>query len=349
MALIFLIPILVCGYYYLTNNHIHKLKIKKTEGQQLYFKCAFHGFIFTIFGFSLTSILISENLYLLHEKISFSFVQTKLVENIFYSVNLINVNEIGHSSVLQESKRNAGFYVFFLLSFLTSLFLTVSWNFCVRGYYVFSDWCGVLNRTKPFQYFRAFMRSIIPAFIKLYYYLRHQFFPKSVQATIKVEETESEKNNSIFYQLKSVLWRWKYGINSIKKEIKNPLDTLLYESIENYQQLNFDNSNDSKLIMLTMSDRKVYIGIVAGFGKGNDLFSLDNETFYFVPIKSGYRNKYDLRVCITTDYSSAIKKAKEPDDIQIILNKRSIISACKFDDVRFKSFDKSPNFLAMNK
>lgn len=117
MALLFLIPVLVCGYLYLINNHTHKLKMKKMEGQQLYFKCAFHGFIFTIFGFSLTSLLITEAYYLINEKISYSYLQSVLVKNLFYSVNLQSIELIEKSPVLQESKRNIGFYSFFYCHF----------------------------------------------------------------------------------------------------------------------------------------------------------------------------------------------------------------------------------------
>lgn len=136
MALLFLIPILVCGYFYLINSHMHKFKIKKIEGQQLYFKCAFHGFIFTILGFGLTSILIAQEFDILNTKISLMRIQTILVENIFYSINLKNINEIGSSDILQESKRNIGFYSFFLISFLISLLLVMLWNNICRGYFV---------------------------------------------------------------------------------------------------------------------------------------------------------------------------------------------------------------------
>lgn len=172
-------------------------------------------------------------------------------------------------------------------------------------------------------------------------YLRHQLHLKPSSPKAKI------KTNLLFNELKEKFWQWKYGINGIKKEIKNPLDSLLYDSIENHQRFK-EISLDTKLIMLTMNDRKVYIGIVIGFGKDKDVFSIDNETFFFLPIKSGYRNKYDLRVCITTNYSSAISKANGLDDIQIILNKKSIISACKFDESRFKSFDTSPQFFQIN-
>ncbi|ALD02522.1 hypothetical protein AMQ28_09255 [Acinetobacter sp. TTH0-4] len=60
----------------------------------------------------------------------------------------------------------------------------------------------------------------------------------------------------------------------------------MYQSIENHQNFKVNLSN-TKLIMITMNDRKVYIGLVVGFGKDNDVFSVDNETFFFLPVKSG--------------------------------------------------------------
>lgn len=336
MALLFLIPILVCGYLYLTGSHIHKYKIKKIEGQQLYFKCAYYGFIFTIIGFSLTSLAISENYYIYDKKISLSFLQNLLVKNIFYSVNLQDLQHISKSAVLQESKKNIGFYSFFLISFLISLALVYVWNNIYRGCLVIKDFLVILNKSKYIQYIRAFVNSLKPLCKKLYRYLRHQLH-------IPVVERKEISEKNVLKDIKDIIWKWQYGMNGIKKEIKNPLDGLLYESIENHQKSNGD-VNNTKLVMLTMSDRKVYIGIVVGFGKDNDLFSIDNETFFFLPIKSGYRNKYDLRVNITTNYSQAIESAKNLDEIEIILNKKTIISACKFDDKRFESFNNFPKF-----
>ena len=336
MALLFLIPILVCGYLYLTGSHVHKYKIKKLEGQQLYFKCAFYGFIFTIIGFSLTSFIISEKYHIYDQRVSLSYIQTFLVEKIFYSVNLQDINSINTSAVLLESKRNIGFYTFFLISFLISLFITTLWNYIFRGCLVLKDCLFVLNKLTTIQYARAFINSVIPLAKKLYRYLRHQFH-------IPIKIKESKEKSTTWKDIKDILWKWQYGMNGIKKEVKNPLDWLLYDSIENHQKSNGELDN-TQLIMLTMNDRKVYIGIVVGFGKDNDLFSIDNENFFFLPIKSGYRNKYDLRINITTNYSHAIEKAKNLSEIEIILNKKSIVSACKFDDNRFESFNNFPKF-----
>lgn len=336
MALLFLIPILVCGYLYLTGSHIHKYKIKKLEGQQLYFKCAFYGFIFTIIGFSLTSFIISESFHIYDERFSLSYLQNFLVEKIFYSVNLQDINSPNMSAVLLESKRNIGFYSFFLISFLISLFITTLWNYIYRGCLVLKDCLFVLNKLTIIQYFRAFINSGIPLSKKLYRYLRHQLH-------IPIKSKKTKEKSTTWKDLKDILWKWQYGMNGIKKELKNPLDWLLYESIENHQKSNGELDN-TQLIMLTMNDRKVYIGIVVGFGKDNDLFSIDNENFFFLPIKSGYRNKYDMRINITTNYSQAIEKAKNLSEIEIILNKKSIVSACKFDDKRFESFNNFPKF-----
>jgi len=347
MALLFLIPILVCGYYFLINSRIHKYKIKKIEGQQLYFKCALYGLVFTATGFLATSYLISAKFYVFGQTISLGWLQKEIVDLVFYAINLekldINNSIQKQNSVLQESRRNIGFYSFFLLAFLISIFLTIFWNYLVQGIAVARDILSVFNRTLPLQYIRAFFQLLKRLFKKFYLYLRHQ-----LHLEFKLEDRLFPKVIEIL-KLNDILkiWNdWKYGISGIKKEIKNPIDSLLYESIALHQSINNDLVN-TQLIMLTMNDRKVYIGIVIGFGKDNDVFSVSNETFYFLPVKSGYRNKYDLRISITTNYSQAIKDAVSLSDIQIVLNKNSIISACKFDDKRFESFNNLPKFFGL--
>lgn len=343
MALLFIIPILVSGYFYLTSSHLHKNKVKKLEGQQLYFRSAFYGFIITFISITLTAILIKQEVAILNTTLSLKAVQEFMIEHIFYAINLQssnNIDYLNHVSTLQESKRNIGFYSFFILCFFISIFITYVWNLLHRSYYVAKDLLGVISSISAIQRIRALFHFLEAWSKKGYFYLRHQLhlFNKGAE--------KNEKSNTL-NNLKDVWWRWKHGIAGIKKEIKNPLDNLLYESIEYHQQLKGDVTNP-RLIMLTMRDRKVYVGLVIGFGKDNDVFSLSNETFYFLPMKSGYRNKYDLRICMTTDYSKAIdtiiQRQGSLDELQIILNKNQIVSACEFDDSRFKSFDKSPQF-----
>lgn len=345
MALLFIIPILVSGYFYLTSSHLHKNKVRKLEGQQLYFRSAFYGFIITFISIALTAILIKQELTVLNTQVSLKAVQKFMIEHIFYAINLQSLDDINNNAVtLQDSKRNIGFYSFFILCFFISILITYIWNLLHRFYYVAKDLLGVLSSISVIQKVRALYHFLEVWSKKGYWYLRHQLHLFNGGTEEKSKETET---NATLNNLKDVWWRWKHGIAGIKKEIKNPLDNLLYESIEYHQQLKGDVSNP-RLIMLTMRDRKVYVGLVIGFGKDNDVFSLSNESFYFLPLKSGYRNKYDLRICMTTDYSKAIDTIIERqgrlDELQIILNKNEIVSACEFDDSRFKSFDKSPQF-----
>ena len=348
MALLFIIPILVCGYFYLINSHIHKNKVKKLEGQQLYFRAAFYGFIITFLSIGVTSSLINKEIILLNQLISFKSLQQMMIEHMFYAINLETIDTINNSSTmaLQESKRNIGFYSFFILCFFVSILITYLWNLVHRFFSVAKDLLAVLKTMALIQGIRAFWNYLNTQYKKGYLYLRHQLHLFSNGTEQEFKEKDS-KTNATLNNLKDVWWRWQHGIAGIKKEIKNPLDNLLYESIEYHQQLKGDVTNP-RLIMLTMRDRKVYVGLVVGFGKDNDVFSLSNETFYFLPMKSGYRNKYDLRICMTTDYSKAIDAIIERngslDELQIILNKNEILSACQFDDSRFKSFDKSPQF-----
>ena len=345
MALLFIISILVSGYFYLTSSHLHKNKVKKLEGQQLYFKSAFYGFIITFISIALTAILIKQEVTILEIRLSLKAIQGFMIEHIFYAINLQSLDEMDKNiATLQDSKRNIGFYSFFILSFFTSIFITYSWTLLYRFYFIAKDLLNLLNRASVIQKVRAVLYSLESWTKKGFLYLRHRLH--LIDQNNKNECDINKKS-----EIKEILWRWKHGIAGIKKEIKNPLDTLLYQSIEQNQKMKND-FDSLKLVMLTMQDRKVYIGVVVGFGKDNDLYSLSNESFYFLPLKSGYRNKYDLRICITTDYSKAIAEIEKSkgslDDLQIILSKNAIVSACQFDDSRFKSFDKAPQFFKVS-
>ncbi|MFL9542410.1 hypothetical protein ACKESD_10770, partial [Acinetobacter baumannii] len=140
------------------------------------------------------------------------------------------------------------------------------------------------------------------------------------------------------------IWKsWSYGLVSISKEITDPLDQLLYQSIQSHQTTNLTDENqlfDNKIkpIMLSMDDKKIYIGIIIGFGFNKDAFSIKNETFRFLPLISGYRDKDTLKVIKTTDYIQTVKNLNELKSIELILRKENIISATMFNFDHFKKF-----------
>jgi len=99
----------------------------------------------------------------------------------------------------------------------------------------------------------------------------------------------------------------------------SPLDTLLFH-------LSLDKE---KCAMISMDDRKVYVGKIISLGEPSETSGMDQD-IAIIPLLSGYRDKDTLKVVFTTHYDEV--------DAQIILSLRqgSIISATVFD---FDAYD----------
>lgn len=90
----------------------------------------------------------------------------------------------------------------------------------------------------------------------------------------------------------------------------SPLDKLFFSSY-----------NDYKVLMITMSDRKVYVGIINQLGEPNEKDG-PNQEISIVPIYSGYRDINTLSLKLTVKYDTK--------DIFVVLKQDQIISACEF-------------------
>lgn len=103
----------------------------------------------------------------------------------------------------------------------------------------------------------------------------------------------------------------------------SPLDALLYESYV----------SEDKLIMLSLSNRKVYVGVVNNMGEPNEVEGFDQE-ISLVPILSGYRDKDDLSVHWTTSY----KDVDPNENLRIVIRQELIESASEFDFDTWEAF-----------
>lgn len=65
----------------------------------------------------------------------------------------------------------------------------------------------------------------------------------------------------------------------------------------------FDSLIDRKSILISMSNKKVYVGIVNALGEPNEKDG-PNQQISILPIMSGYREKDTLNVCFTNDYNN---------------------------------------------
>ena len=94
----------------------------------------------------------------------------------------------------------------------------------------------------------------------------------------------------------------------------SPLDNLLF-------QLSLDKD---KHAMLTMDDRKVYVGKVISLGEPSETSGMDQD-ISIMPLMSGYRDKDTLKVTFSTHYEDV------DSDIYLSLRQDAIVSATEFD------------------
>lgn len=95
----------------------------------------------------------------------------------------------------------------------------------------------------------------------------------------------------------------------------SPLDAILYDSYVS-----------NKLIMLSLSSRKVYVGVVSSMSEPNEVEGYDQE-ISLVPILSGYRDKDDLSVHWRTFYQDV----DPAGNLRIVIRQVLIESASEFD------------------
>lgn len=136
----------------------------------------------------------------------------------------------------------------------------------------------------------------------------------------------SQKQHSL--QTDGISYRQMAKILLMYKLLKDsPLDKLLYLS---YVQ--------NKYLLITMSDRKVYVGRVISLGEPNESEGPDQE-ISIVPVFSGYRDKDTLSVTLNTIYAGI----EEIDDVYLVLKQDNIISACEFVESLYQKFSNKEN------
>ncbi|WP_394650880.1 hypothetical protein [uncultured Acinetobacter sp.] len=111
-----------------------------------------------------------------------------------------------------------------------------------------------------------------------------------------------------------------------------PIEKLLFISAN-------DTNNENRLIMITLADKKVYIGMVEPNMNLLKNLSENDSIFKFIPFYSGYRNKDTLDVELTTNYINRIQNSDEnKDDLSILLNRDIITSIAPIDHKQFIRF-----------
>ncbi|HHX8698911.1 TPA: hypothetical protein ACVO4Y_004479 [Vibrio diabolicus] len=101
----------------------------------------------------------------------------------------------------------------------------------------------------------------------------------------------------------------------------SPMDALFYKSY----------LMDGFYLMITMDDRKVYIGRVISLGEPNEAVGMDQE-ITITPYASGYRDKNTLGVTLTTKYNEV------SSDVALTIRQDKIILATHFSEDIYEEF-----------
>ncbi|MDR8523455.1 hypothetical protein [Shewanella fidelis] len=107
-------------------------------------------------------------------------------------------------------------------------------------------------------------------------------------------------------------------MSSILKD--SPMDALFLESYIN-----------EEFLLITLSDRKVYVGRVISLGEPNESEGMDQE-ITITPFLSGYRDKDALFITYTTKYNEV------SEDVALTLKQDLVTSATKFSVPVYEEF-----------
>lgn len=129
-------------------------------------------------------------------------------------------------------------------------------------------------------------------------------------------------------QKKGFCYRDQIKIFLMKKVLMDsPLDYILLNA--------FVTGN---LLMLSMEDRKVYVGRIISLGEPTDSRVLSQEVS-IIPIYSGYRNIDTLKLSIDIDDNSTTNYQEFGQDIYLTLRQENIVSATEFDVHAYKELN----------
>lgn len=139
---------------------------------------------------------------------------------------------------------------------------------------------------------------------------------RRIKLSIKRGKWVSRKDNSgLTYQERAKILL----MASVLKD--SPIDSLFLQSYV----------NDGFYLMLTMEDRKVYIGRVISLGEPNETEGMDQE-IVITPYASGYRSESSLSLELNIKYTEVT------EDVSLVLRQDKIVSATQFSEALYEEF-----------
>ncbi|WP_102795942.1 hypothetical protein [Bowmanella denitrificans] len=130
-----------------------------------------------------------------------------------------------------------------------------------------------------------------------------------------------------FLWCKFIAWR----LTRISRAYKLPATLFLKQEIVKDSPLDkllFDALTSGDPVLLSLSSRKVYVGLVAGMGEPTEDEGMDQEV-HIVPLMSGYRDTNTLNVHFEIDYRLLNQTSR--NKLSIIVRQELIESASPFD------------------
>ncbi|EAP96793.1 hypothetical protein V12B01_16781 [Vibrio splendidus 12B01] len=130
----------------------------------------------------------------------------------------------------------------------------------------------------------------------------------------------------------------KYNVDRVRKlnmlqhvVRENPLESFITKAT-----LSFVNDDeDSQVVCITLSSRKVYIGFCVG---GNNVLHGNLEHLGIIPIRSGFRDKDNLNLVITNNYESYfLEENVHIGEFVILIPTSEITSYQNFDLVAYEA------------
>ncbi|WP_421846338.1 hypothetical protein [Marinomonas sp.] len=139
----------------------------------------------------------------------------------------------------------------------------------------------------------------------------------------------------------------KYDVNQVRKlnmllhvVRENPLELFVTKATLSF----VNNDEDSQVVCITLSSRKVYIGFCVG---GNNVLHGNLEHVGIIPIRSGFRDKDSLELLITNDYESYFLDPNVNLDIGefiILIPTSEITSYQNFDLAAYEAIQQMKGF-----
>lgn len=287
------------GYFAILIHPEKKYKINSLEGQHLYLSAALYG----LFSLLIAVIILPFILLLIGLDSCDSILQPD--KNIFN--NYMDCVYRGDDDFKKQM-----FYSFSMTvcSFFSAYMITV------------------------YVYIRRYLRNTVALFKKLVLYAENEFYRCLFRSYVYKYIYDCLNVSSGFYDLKRRLSSFISSITQFISDIfdeivspdeiflnklysRSPRNVMLYDSIK----------GDADYLMLTLRDRKVYVGIVVYGGDPSSIADSHSEIL-IIPILSGYRDRNTLEVNFTTHYSK-IDKHKD-QEIYLSIPVDSILTTTPF-------------------